>query len=53
MKIGEITWKILEVFKNFFREINNDSTFKKQVLKIYGGMGSFNDLVIYKEGQLC
>jgi len=25
---------------------------KKKVLRLYGGMGSFNDIVIYKNGEL-
>ncbi len=24
-----------------------------EILKIYGGMGSFNDLVLYNDGALC
>ena len=25
----------------------------EKILKLYGGMGSFNDLVLYKNGVLC
>ncbi len=25
----------------------------REILRAYGGMGSFNDLVLYRSGQLC
>lgn len=52
--VGESNW--VTSF-NKFREgcdspdIENLERLRSEMLRIYGGMGSFNDLVLYKEGQ--
>lgn len=50
----ENDWKnLFEYFLNKI-EINYPiDNLKREILKIYGGMGSFNDLVLYKNGELC
>lgn len=52
-KVDEKEW--IPVFTNFLNdiEIEDFQMLKRQILKIYGGMGSFNDLVLYDDGQLC
>lgn len=52
-KTDESEW--LKSFKYFLTIIDkeeNGVAFKNEVLKIYGGMGSFNDLVLYRDGIL-
>ncbi|OAB78726.1 DUF6966 domain-containing protein [Cochleicola gelatinilyticus] len=51
--VGEREWT--SVFDNFLKEIevSDKKKLKRKILKIYGGMGSFNDLVLYREGRLC
>jgi hypothetical protein len=34
-----------------FDELSGLNTFLRKLLKIYGGIGSFSDLVIFKNGQ--
>lgn len=53
MEVGELNWA--KSFHNFILELEdaeNKTVFRK-ILSIYGGMGSFNDLVLYKNGTLC
>ncbi|WP_415896099.1 DUF6966 domain-containing protein [Neptuniibacter sp. PT34_22] len=47
---GEKNWaKSLERCQ---KELNNDSVYVcNKILSMYGGMGSFNDIVLYKDGQ--
>ncbi|EPG73594.1 hypothetical protein LEP1GSC058_4158 [Leptospira fainei serovar Hurstbridge str. BUT 6] len=40
-------------FKNLINEIATNSTeTKRKILRLYGGMGSLNDIVLYKDGKL-
>lgn len=32
--------------------VENTEEAKKKILRLYGGMGSFNDILIYEEGNL-
>ncbi|MPT34533.1 MAG: hypothetical protein E2604_05495 [Flavobacterium sp.] len=53
MEVGELHWA--KCFSNFISELEaaeNHTVFRK-ILSIYGGMGSFNDLVLYHNGTLC
>lgn len=52
-KVQEKEW--IPVFRSFLEEVDSmDRTIlNKRIKKIYGGMGSFNDLVLYKNEQLC
>ena len=50
---GEGEWN--KVFMNFLTRINNVENFNDlitDILRIYGGMGSFSDLVLYSKGEL-
>ncbi|QCW99877.1 hypothetical protein FGM00_07105 [Aggregatimonas sangjinii] len=51
--VGERQW--IPVFENFIlgMEISKSKELKKNIRMIYGGVGSFNDLVLYQNGQLC
>jgi len=44
-----------KIFKNFLYsdELKELSTLKKDIIKIYGGMGSFNDLVLHRNCEPC
>jgi hypothetical protein len=48
----EYNW--VKLFNNFIEDIeHNEENKYRNILKIYGGMGSFNDLVLYKDGKSC
>jgi hypothetical protein len=48
----EYNW--VKLFNNFIEDIeHNEENKYRNILKIYGGMGSFNDLVLYKDGKPC
>jgi len=52
--VGESNW--ITSFKSFRERCDNSDVeslelLRNQILRIYGGMGSFNDLVLYKQGQ--
>lgn len=54
VSVGENNWA--DAFKSFRQRLgNSDSvnleTLRSEMLRIYGGMGSFNDLVLYDQGQ--
>ena len=52
-EVGELNWA--KCFENFISELElseDHSTYRK-IIAIYGGMGSFNDLILYKDGVLC
>lgn len=51
-EFDETEWA--EIFKNFIYKIDNDGekNVSKEILSIYKGFGSFNDLVLYKNGIL-
>lgn len=45
------TW--IEAIKNIKQELLINPEFAmRDILAIYGGIGSFNDIVLYKDGQL-
>lgn len=47
----ELDWK--NVFENLLKQYPIENKyFAKSILKLYGGMGSFNDLVLFKNGKL-
>lgn len=51
--VGEINWS--KVFKNLIAELEiaeNQSVYRN-ILNVYAGMGSFNDLVLYRDGKIC
>jgi len=54
VSVRESNWA--DAFKSFRRRLDNSDsesteTLRSDILRIYGGMGSFNDLVLYQEGQ--
>ena len=51
--VNEKKW--LLIFMNFIKELNHDGnkSIYREILKIYGGMGSFNDLVLFKDSKIC
>ena len=53
--VSEHEWN--ELFLRYLSKLKNPNINRdiivKDLLKIFGGMGSFNDLVLYKDGQLC
>ncbi len=54
VSVGESNWA--DAFKSFRQRLaSSDSesleTLRGDILRVYGGMGSFNDLVLYEEGQ--
>jgi hypothetical protein len=53
LEVGESNW--LNSFKNFITELeeHEDTTVYRKIISIYGGAGSFSDLVLYKNGVLC
>ena len=55
VSVGESNWA--DAFKSFERRLDNLEseslqTLRSDILRVYGGMGSFNDLVLYKEEQV-
>ncbi len=55
VSVGESNWA--DTFTSFrLKLVNSDSenlqVLRSDILRIYGGMGSFNDLVLYNEGQV-
>lgn len=42
-------------FENFISELelSKDNSAYRKIISIYGGMGSFDDLILYKDGVLC
>jgi hypothetical protein len=54
--IGESNWHdALKNFRNRCDSIASSEDQKKlitDIMRIYGGMGSFSDLILYKNGQL-
>ncbi|KJY81678.1 hypothetical protein TW81_17375 [Vibrio galatheae] len=55
VSVGESNWA--DTFTSFkLKLVNSDSEnlqiLRSDILGIYGGMGSFNDLVLYSEGQV-
>lgn len=50
---GENSW--YEGFEYFIKEFetSEEKIVLKKIRIIYGGAGSFNDLVLYKNGQVC
>ena len=51
--VGESNWS--KAFESFILELNEteDNSVYRKIISIYGGMGSFDDLVLYKDGILC
>jgi hypothetical protein len=55
--VNDTNWK--NVINNFFNmtlKINSNNEFEllvRDIISIYNGMGSFSDLVLYKNNQLC
>ncbi len=52
--VKENNWA--DAFKNFRQRLDdlgseNLESIRSDILRIYGGMGSFNDLVLYEDGQ--
>ena len=55
LSVGEDNW--CAAFKNFRGRCNQVSVqdlkiLQSEILRIYGGMGSFSDLVLYSKGQV-
>lgn len=53
LDVGENNW--LHSFKNFIAELEEqeDTAVYRKIISIYSGAGSFNDLVLYKDGKIC
>lgn len=51
--VGEEKW--INQFTYFITQsqVSENVDLCKQILSIYKGIGSFNDLVLYKNGKLC
>jgi hypothetical protein len=53
--VGEINWlNAMRAFRNRSEPAGTDERRQllSDIMRIYGGMGSFSDLVLYKEGKL-
>lgn len=52
LRFGEaVDWA--EALENFERDLSSDpERVLAQILRLYGGMGSLNDIVLYRRGQL-
>ncbi|WP_300492256.1 hypothetical protein [Flavobacterium sp.] len=52
-EVGELNWA--KCFENFISEleVSNDNVTYRKIISIYGGMGAFDDVVLYKDGVLC
>lgn len=50
---GEDNWK--RTFQHYLKDYDTMEldSLKRSIIRIYGGMGSFNDLVLSKDGKLC
>lgn len=48
-------FNLAKSFGSFISELekSEDNSVYRKIISIYGGMGSFNDLVLYKNGILC
>lgn len=53
IEVEEFDWA--KCFENFILELekSEDKSVYRKIISIFGGMGSFNDLVLYKKGILC
>jgi len=53
LKMNESSW--VSIFNHFVSQLETTETKElyRDILNVYGGMGSFNDLVLYKDGQPC
>lgn len=53
IEVEELDWA--KCFLNFISELekSEDNRIYRKIISIYGGMDSFNDLVLYKNGILC
>ncbi|MCG7561330.1 MULTISPECIES: hypothetical protein [Pseudoalteromonas] len=54
VSVGETNW--VGSFNNFRQKLDstnaeNLETLRSEILRVYGGMGSFSDLVLYEQGQ--
>jgi len=51
--VGENNW--IHSFKDFVTELekHEDTAVYRKIISIYSGAGSFNDLVLYKDGKIC
>lgn len=49
-EVGELNWA--KCFENFISELelSKDNSAYRKIISIYGGMGSFDDLILYKDG---
>lgn len=50
-KVNEKNWQ--NAFQDFLNSSDSKEVLKRKIKQIYGGMGSFNDLVLYKDGNPC
>ncbi|MEO4005023.1 hypothetical protein [Flavobacterium sp. CAU 1735] len=52
-EVGELNWA--KCFENFIAEleVSKDNATYRKIISIYGGMGAFDDVVLYKDGVLC
>ncbi len=50
--VNEEQWSkfFVEVIENYSQE--NEQEIKRKIRSIYGGMGSFNDLVLHQNGRM-
>jgi hypothetical protein len=55
--VNETNWKnVINNFYNMTLKINSNNEFEvlvRDIISIYNGMGSFSDLVLYENNQLC
>lgn len=51
--LGEDSW--LRSFEYFIAELeeHEDTAVYRKIISIYSGAGSFNDLVLYRDGKIC
>ncbi len=51
--VNEELWS--KEFESYIKktEFLNTGSLSNKIFKLYGGSGSFNDLILYKNGQLC
>lgn len=53
-EVDENNWKLgfVNTLEEYKKTKERDAL-KRRILRLYGGMGSFNDLVLHKNGEIC
>ncbi len=50
-EVGEKNWR--NAFQELLNTVDSTDKLKSNLRQMYGGMGSFNDVVLYSNGKPC